>query len=403
MPQQNDHLISNFCLVRKRQKESSRNTFYFFCIIIISTLIQCLCVLMPLQLVVPYYFWLQSLSRSKLFTILFSSHQLQTYILLYLHPFEIFELFATSLCTTSLQPSTSLVVHNQHPCDPIDNSSSSLSWGTTVTMLMAVAKMIILCCTPTSISTLRSLRTSHLVRMRLNWRHLLPQQCLCQVPQLSLQLNFYTQFGLLFVMHFQVVFHCQQSYFLFNRLLARWTLTLLLLWSTIDCRLFIRQLSHYADWHIYSTHFHIPFILLFCYLNWQLPISPLKHALQTIVFEPIGNFDIRTYHDFPVDCQTFQLIVVSIWLTDKFRKKQKWLPCALLWILVSFSILMIHWTCLLANIAFISNSRSHEPFLCGLPSIFKDPVLIHWSFYSIDLSCCSNSILQIFFWLRSLR
>ena len=115
------------------------------------------------------------------------------------------------------------------------------------------------------------------------------------------------------------------------------------------------------------------------------------NTLQTIVFERIGNFDIQTYHDSPVDCQTFQLIVVSIWLTDKFRKKQKWLPCALLWIFVSFSILMIHWTCLLANLAFISNSRSHEPFLCGLPSIFEDPVLIHWSFYSIYLSCCSIS------------
>ena len=44
-------------------------------------------------------------------------------------------------------------------------------------------------------------------------------------------------------------------------------------------------------------------------------------TLDNCLWKPIGNLDVKTYHDFPVDCQTFQLIVVSILAQFLYKKR----------------------------------------------------------------------------------
>ena len=88
---------------------------------------------MPLQLVVPYYCWLQTVVVNKFFTILFSSHRLQVRVLSFLHSF---------VCTISLHSSSPLVVRYQHPSEYTSDTSPCLSWGTMATTLMAPTKMI---------------------------------------------------------------------------------------------------------------------------------------------------------------------------------------------------------------------------------------------------------------------
>ena len=171
------------------------------------------CAFMPLQLVVPYYCWLQFLIRNKFFTVLFSSKHLQTHILSYLHSFEIFELFATSVCTISLQPSSYLSVRYQHPSDPTSDPSLS-------TMLMVPAKMTTHRYTRTYILTLPSHQMSPLVYSRFS-RHPPLQLRLSQTHKVPLRFDFYKQSGQLLVMHLQVAFHCLKSYFSFIGLLVR--------------------------------------------------------------------------------------------------------------------------------------------------------------------------------------
>jgi len=54
--------------------------------------------------------------------------------------------------------------------------------------------------------------------------------------------------------------------------------------------------------------------------HWWLIL--LSFDTDNCLLQPIGNFDIQTYHDFPVDCRPFQLIVVSIWLNFTLQKKE---------------------------------------------------------------------------------
>ena len=84
---------------------------------------------MPLQLVVPYYCWLQAVSVNKFLTILLSSFQdhLRVRVLSFLYSFEISELSFVSVCTISLHSSSLIVVRYQHPIDYTSDTLTYLS------------------------------------------------------------------------------------------------------------------------------------------------------------------------------------------------------------------------------------------------------------------------------------
>ena len=214
---------------------------------------------MPLQLLVPYYCWIQTCCVNKFFGVIFSSLHLQAWVLSFLHPSDIFELSLTSICTISLRSSSSFVVRYQQPIEYTTDSSPCLSWGTMVTMLMAQTKMTTPCCTHIFILMLRSPQAYTLVCSRYHW-HLL------QVPRLHLQLiikyklqvppqlSSSMQLKWPSLMQLQVDFHCLQFCILFTRTLCRQLLILLSSRLMIDLRFdHYRQLSRNADWQFWHS------------------------------------------------------------------------------------------------------------------------------------------------------
>lgn len=72
---------------------------------------------MPLQLVVPYYCWLQTVFANKFLTILLFSYPLRARVISFLYSLKISALSFVSVCTISLHSSSLIVVRYQHPID----------------------------------------------------------------------------------------------------------------------------------------------------------------------------------------------------------------------------------------------------------------------------------------------